>query len=76
MYKTPMEAVDEAYAVAILTDWDEFKTYDWEIFTNMYKPAFVSDGRNIFDFKKLTEIAFQINGIGKSKTDPIIKKKF
>jgi UDPglucose 6-dehydrogenase len=56
----------QAHAVAILTEWDEFKQYDWEmIYKNMYKPAFVFDGRNILDTKKLSNIGFQIKGIGK-----------
>ena len=66
VYRTPMEALDQAHAVAVLTEWDEFKTYDWEtIYTKMYKPAFVFDGRNILDVEKLTTIGFQIKGIGK-----------
>lgn len=66
VYKTAIEALDQAHAVAVLTEWDEFKTYDWEsIFTNMFKPAFVFDGRNILDAEKLTAIGFQIKGIGK-----------
>ncbi|MEM6517565.1 MAG: nucleotide sugar dehydrogenase, partial [Bacteroidota bacterium] len=44
------EACNEAHAVAVLTEWDEFKTYDWErIYNNMLKPAFLFDGRNILD---------------------------
>ena len=66
VYKTPMEAMNQAHAVAILTEWDEFKTYDWKtIYTKMYKPAFVFDGRNILDAKQLAEIGFQVKGIGK-----------
>ncbi|WP_426092442.1 nucleotide sugar dehydrogenase [Flavobacterium sp. DSR3-2] len=66
VYKTPMEAVDLAHAIALLTEWDEFKTYDWEtIYEKMYKPAFVFDGRNILDVIKLTAIGFQVKGIGK-----------
>ncbi|GIZ10060.1 UDP-glucose 6-dehydrogenase [Flavobacterium sp. UMI-01] len=66
VYKSPMEAMNEAHAVAILTEWDEFKTYDWEaIYANMYKPAFVFDGRNILDVEKLSAIGFEIKGIGK-----------
>jgi UDPglucose 6-dehydrogenase len=30
VYDTPQEALDQAHAVAVLTEWDEFKTYDWE----------------------------------------------
>ena len=66
VYKTPVEAMNQAHAVAILTEWDEFKTYDWKtIYTNMYKPAFVFDGRNILDSEQLTEIGFQVKGIGR-----------
>ena len=46
------KAADEAYVVAILTEWHEYKTCEWEtIYTNKYKPAFVFDGRNILDVK-------------------------
>jgi UDPglucose 6-dehydrogenase len=66
VYTSPMEAVHKAHAVALLTEWDEFISYDWNaIYTNMYKPAFVFDGRNILDIKKLTAIGFQVKGIGK-----------
>lgn len=63
----PYEAVKEAHAVAILTEWDEFKTYDWQkIYTSMKKPAFVFDGRNILDHVALREIGFEVWGIGKN----------
>lgn len=66
VYKKPIDALDQAHAVAILTEWDEFKTYDWKtIYSNMYKPAFVFDGRNILDAQQLTEIGFRVKGIGK-----------
>ena len=66
VYKTPIDALNQAHAVAVMTEWDEFKTYDWEaIYTKMYKPAFVFDGRNILNVEKLTAIGFQVKGIGK-----------
>lgn len=66
VYKTPMEALDQTHAVALLTEWDEFKTYDWQnVYTKMYKPAFVFDGRNILDVEKLAAIGFQVKRIGK-----------
>jgi UDPglucose 6-dehydrogenase len=58
-------ACKNAHAIAILTEWDEFNTYDWQIiYDNMEKPAFVFDGRNILDRKKLTEIGFIYQCIG------------
>lgn len=61
----PYEACHNAHAIAILTEWDEFKAYDWQkIYDNMLKPAFVFDGRNILDGEKLTKIGFQYQAIG------------
>ena len=62
----PYKACKDSHAVAILTEWDEFKSYDWQrIYNNMKKPAFVSDGRNILNSDKLKEIGFKVYQIGK-----------
>ncbi|MBI9034692.1 MAG: UDP-glucose 6-dehydrogenase [Bacteroidales bacterium] len=62
----PYEACKDAHAIAILTEWDEFKDYGWkQIYNNMKKPAFVFDGRNILDHNKLTQIGFVVKAIGK-----------
>jgi UDPglucose 6-dehydrogenase len=54
-----------AHAIAVLTEWDEFREYDWQkIYDGMLKPAFVFDGRNILDGAKLKEIGFNYQGIG------------
>lgn len=42
------------------------------IFDNMQKPAFVFDGRNVVDVKKLRDIGFIVYSIGKP-LDPWIK---
>jgi UDPglucose 6-dehydrogenase len=50
-----------------LTEWDEFKSYDWQrIYDEMQKPAFVFDGRNILDPKKMKEIGFIFSAVGSS----------
>ena len=65
-HKDPYEALLGAHAVAIITEWDEFKTYDWQkIYNGMNKPAFIFDGRNIMDKNKLEKIGFQVKSIGK-----------
>jgi UDPglucose 6-dehydrogenase len=62
----PYNACKDAHAIAVLTEWDEFKTYDWQkIYNNMKKPAFVFDGRNILDADKLKNIGFIFQQIGK-----------
>lgn len=63
--KDPYEACKDAHAVAVLTEWDEFKDYDWQkIFDNMNKPAFVFDGRMILDKEKMDAIGFKYYVIG------------
>lgn len=63
----PYEACKDAHAIAILTEWDEFKAYDWEkIYDNMQKPAFVFDGRNVLDAKKMVSLGFVYSAIGSS----------
>ena len=60
------EAAEGAHAVAIVTEWDEFKTLDYEkIFAGMAKPAAIFDGRNILDLEKLKKIGFRAHGVGK-----------
>eukprot|EP01063_Lacrimia_lanifica_P016955 TRINITY_DN235_c0_g2_i2.p1 TRINITY_DN235_c0_g2~~TRINITY_DN235_c0_g2_i2.p1 ORF type:complete len:475 (+),score=240.13 TRINITY_DN235_c0_g2_i2:64-1488(+) len=64
--KTAQEAAQGAHAVAVMTEWDEFKTYDYEkMFRNMKKPAFMFDGRAILDHTALKSIGFDVFVIGK-----------
>lgn len=66
VYNDAYEACRDSHAIAILTEWDEFKNYDWQrIYDNMKKPAFVFDGRNILDGDKLRKIGFVFQEIGK-----------
>src|SRR5690554_8131728 len=61
----PYKACHQAHAVAVLTEWDEFKTYNWQkIYGNMYKPAFVFDGRNILNKEAMEGLNFNYYGIG------------
>jgi UDPglucose 6-dehydrogenase len=67
VYEDAYEACKGAHAIAVLTEWDEFKNYDWKrIYDNMHKPAFVFDGRNILDGAKMKEIGFIFHSVGSS----------
>jgi len=62
------EACKNTHAIAVLTEWDEFKTYDWQrIYDNMLKPAFVFDGRALLDLETLSKIGFITYSIGKGR---------
>ena len=55
-----------AHAIAVLTEWDEFKTLDYKsIYNKMLKPAFLFDGRNILDHRELQNLGFEVHAIGK-----------
>lgn len=65
--KDPLESVDNAHAIAVLTEWDEFKALNWEkIYSKMLKPSFVFDGRRILDRNTLHKIGFKYYRIGES----------
>ena len=62
----PYAAAKEAHAIAILTEWTQFKELDYEkIYNSMIKPAFIFDGRNLIDHKKLYQLGFNVYPIGK-----------
>jgi UDPglucose 6-dehydrogenase len=64
--KSAYEAAAGAHAIAIVTEWDEFRTLDYaRILASMHQPAFLFDGRNITDLAKLRDLGFRASGIGK-----------
>ncbi len=61
----PYKAAQSAHAIAILTEWPQYAELDFQaIFEGMVKPAFIFDGRNILDHKKLYEMGFNVLSIG------------
>jgi UDPglucose 6-dehydrogenase len=61
----PYQATDAAHAVALVTEWDQFKTLDYQrIYNHMLKPAFLFDGRRVLDREALKAIGFRTYTIG------------
>lgn len=66
VHKDPYIALENAHAIAVLTEWDEFNSFDWQrIYKAAMKLAFVFDGRNILNAKELKSYGFKIYQIGK-----------
>jgi len=65
-YETdPYKAAEGAHAIAVLTEWKEFRDLDYErLYAAMEKPAFIFDGRNLLDHQKLFEIGFNVFPLG------------
>jgi UDPglucose 6-dehydrogenase len=63
----PYDAAEGSHAVAILTEWDLYRDLDYErIHGSMEKPAFLFDGRNVVDHRRLFEMGFNVFPIGKA----------
>jgi len=63
----PYEAARGAHAIAVLTEWDLYKDLDYKkILDAMVRPAFIFDGRNVLDHKRLFDMGFNVFAIGKA----------
>jgi UDPglucose 6-dehydrogenase len=68
--RTAEEAAEGSHGLAVLTEWDEFRTLDYSaIYSHMHKPACVFDGRNVLDRKTLERIGFKVFAIGKPRDE-------
>ena len=64
--KDAYEATKGAHAIAVATEWDEFKEIDFKkVNEQMIKPSFIFDGRNILNHKALRAMGFVVYAIGK-----------
>ena len=63
-----MEAVEGADALAIVTEWHDFRTPDFAKLRAALKSAVVFDGRNLYDSEKMAEMGFVYHSIGRPTT--------
>lgn len=70
----PYKAAEGAHAIALLTEWPEYKTLDYQrIYDSMIHPSFFFDGRNLLNHQMLFDVGFEVYSIGK-KLDSHLKK--
>jgi UDPglucose 6-dehydrogenase len=70
----PYVAAQDAHAIAVMTEWPHFAELDYpNIYRTMVHPAFVFDGRNILDHRRLYEIGFNVYAIGKPPLTSFVK---
>jgi len=66
VYRNTDNLFDSAHAIVIVTEWDQFKVYDYSVIKSvMLEPAFIFDGRNVLNASDIKSIGFQYFGIGK-----------
>lgn len=59
------DAVLDADAMLLLTEWKEFRLPTWNVIKREMKRPLIIDGRNIFDGEELGELGFEYHCIGK-----------
>jgi UDPglucose 6-dehydrogenase len=59
------DALQDADALVIATEWSEFRTPDFNKITGMLKNKVIFDGRNLFDLKQMEELGFYYVSIGR-----------
>jgi UDPglucose 6-dehydrogenase len=60
----PYEALHDADALLLVTEWSEFKLPDFEVITKRLKNKLIFDGRNIYDKAEMAEMGFEYYCIG------------
>jgi UDPglucose 6-dehydrogenase len=73
--KDQFEALIDADALLIVTEWPEFRSPNFEVLGRLMKQKNIFDGRNIYDAKELSEIGFTYHciGIRANHKEPVIQ---
>jgi UDPglucose 6-dehydrogenase len=61
----PYEAIRDADALALITEWPEFRIPDLETIAGIMKGRVIFDGRNIYDPEEIRKAGFVYYGIGR-----------
>jgi UDPglucose 6-dehydrogenase len=59
------EALQNAAALIIATEWSEFRTPDFERMEKEIKHKIIFDGRNLFDVANMKDLEFDYISIGR-----------
>ena len=63
----PYGALEGADALVLVTEWQEFRTPDFELMKRLLVAPVIFDGRNIYDEKTMNQSGFTYYGIGRGK---------
>ena len=63
-FKTPYDTCEGADALAIVTEWNEFRNPDFDAMKKKMRSAVIFDGRNLYDCQVMAQRGFHYSGIG------------
>ncbi len=62
----PYGALEQADALAIVTEWNEFRNPDFDVMGRLLKHPVIFDGRNLYDPSRMAALGFTYHGIGRA----------
>jgi UDPglucose 6-dehydrogenase len=62
----PNGCLEGADALAIATEWNEFRNPDFEVMRRLLRQPVIFDGRNLYDPARMTSLGFTYQGIGRA----------
>jgi UDPglucose 6-dehydrogenase len=65
MASDPYALAEECDALAVITEWNEFKQLDLERIRDLMKTPNLFDGRNIYDIEMMKRLGFTYRGVGR-----------
>ena len=71
--KTSPEAVQGADALAIVTEWQEFRSPDFDYIKSALRTSVIFDGRNLYDPVHMAHAGFGYHAIGRGKRPPMAR---
>jgi UDPglucose 6-dehydrogenase len=63
----PYGALEGADALALITEWQEFRTPDFELMKRLLSAPLIFDGRNVYDERTMNQNGFTYYGIGRGR---------
>src|SRR6266545_3688759 len=65
------EAADGADAIALLTEWNEFKFLNLERLRRLLRRPLIFDGRNLYEPERMRRLGFEYHSIGRKPVVPV-----
>jgi UDPglucose 6-dehydrogenase len=59
------DALKDADALVIATEWSEFRTPDFDKIISLLKNKVIFDGRNLFDLEQMKQLGFHYESVGR-----------
>jgi UDPglucose 6-dehydrogenase len=71
--KDQYQALQNADALIVVTEWQTFRTPDFEKMANLMQHKIIFDGRNLYNLEMMQETGFYYNSVGRRVVLPLEK---